>query len=580
MKHFRPVLIRILILPLLFAGLFSCGTFDPAGGSITGVELSGEKIQFLYLQHLIEANRLKSIGNFEEATKELEACLRLKPEEATLYYELANISIYNKQINKAIAYCKEAVSRDENNLWYQLLYVNLLSENKDYNEAAKILSEVLKKHPEKTELEFQLAAIYSSERKTAQKAIDIYNKIEEREGISRELSFRKEDIYRALGKNEKALNEVKALSEAFPENTSFLGIYAETLTNNKKYKEAEEIYQRLFKLDPENGIGHLSYGEFQLRSGNIEKALAEFQTGINNEELDAQPKIDILTKLRTAYLDKIGLDHFIGLLQMFMEQHPNNAQAIAMMADYHIVTGQYEKARTELIQVIDQQKENFKLWSQLLSLDNTLVNYQYLYSDSKEALEYFPNYAPFFLQNAYACERTKRYQQGIDQIDAGLDFVIDDSTLLAGFYSQKAEILNRMNQFPESDQAFEKAIKTDPTQNSVINNYAYYLALRGENLDRAKELIEIVVSREAQNTTYLDTYAWVLFVQKEYNKALEVIQKAIDAGTKSPVVIEHFGDILFMNNKIAEAVDAWEKAFELQPENKHLKEKIEKQSIN
>ncbi len=85
--------------------------------------------------------------------------------------------------------------------------------------------------------------------------------------------------------------------------------------------------------------------------------------------------------------------------------------------------------------------------------------------------------------------------------------------------------------------------------------------LRSRQYSEARELFFSGLEREPENATYLDTYAWVLFKNKNFEKALEMIEKALAVDKESSgEVFEHHGDILFRNNKIEEAKLAWKKA--------------------
>ena len=85
------------------------------------------------------------------------------------------------------------------------------------------------------------------------------------------------------------------------------------------------------------------------------------------------------------------------------------------------------------------------------------------------------------------------------------------------------------------------------------------------------------IKAEPENSTYLDTYAWILFEKESYPMALIYIDSALkNGGDESSVIVEHAGDIYFMNDKKDEAVELWKKALEMGSDSKTLKEKIRK----
>lgn len=96
-------------------------------------------------------------------------------------------------------------------------------------------------------------------------------------------------------------------------------------------------------------------------------------------------------------------------------------------------------------------------------------------------------------------------------------------------------------------------------------------------MDKAASMSLKTVMAEPKNSTYLDTYAWILFMQKRYPEALEYIEKAVANDPQegiSAVVLEHAGDIAFMANDVQKALQYWQKALAKDGNNKLLQQKI------
>ena len=102
--------------------------------------------------------------------------------------------------------------------------------------------------------------------------------------------------------------------------------------------------------------------------------------------------------------------------------------------------------------------------------------------------------------------------------------------------------------------------------------------IRNENLEKAEQLSGKAVRANPENATYLDTYAWVLFMRKDYSLAKFYMETAMkNGGEKSGVIIEHYGDILFMLGETTKAVEQWKKALENGDFSEFLTEKIKQQ---
>ena len=122
---------------------------------------------------------------------------------------------------------------------------------------------------------------------------------------------------------------------------------------------------------------------------------------------------------------------------------------------------------------------------------------------------------------------------------------------------------------------YNEAIELDPENLSALNNCAYYLACQDMDLDRATELIERVMAERKDDPTSLDTYAWVLFKRKDFEKAREIIDLAIELSEEpSSDLFDHAGDIYFMDGQPEKAVDFWKKALTLSPDDQLIKRKV------
>ena len=88
---------------------------------------------------------------------------------------------------------------------------------------------------------------------------------------------------------------------------------------------------------------------------------------------------------------------------------------------------------------------------------------------------------------------------------------------------------------------------------------------------------EQTIKAEPDNATYLDTYAWVLFMRGKYEEAKEYIDRMLATEEDhSNIVIEHAGDIYAKCGLTDEAVEFWKEALNDNPDNALLREKIEK----
>ncbi|MCB0547772.1 MAG: tetratricopeptide repeat protein, partial [Phaeodactylibacter sp.] len=136
-------------------------------------------------------------------------------------------------------------------------------------------------------------------------------------------------------------------------------------------------------------------------------------------------------------------------------------------------------------------------------------------------------------------------------------------------------VYNNLGQYSRSSQAFEAALALNAKAPEVLSQYAYALAERGENLEKAREMAALANDIFPKQPEYLFTYGWVLYQMKDYRKAREWMDKALqNGGEKDPGILEHYGDVLYQLNEPEKAIEYWKQAREMGSGSELLKKKI------
>ena len=247
-----------------------------------------------------------------------------------------------------------------------------------------------------------------------------------------------------------------------------------------------------------------------------------------------------------------------------------------MLGDFYVKIENYQKASVEFRAFIEKDKTNYRVWEQLLFIENLLGNTDKLYILSNEAMSFFQNAPVLYFFHAIACTEMKRYEEALEILKKGISFAGGNKELMMQFYSLLGEAYKNVGKNVLSDQAFENALEIDPENILVLNNYSYYLSLRGQNLKKALKMSGITIKAEPNNSTYLDTYGWILFKLKKYQDALKYLKKAIENDeSPSGEILEHYGDVLYKTGKKEEAVKYWSDALNYSDNKDKLKKKID-----
>ncbi len=536
-----------------------------------------KQTQFEYL--FVEALKQKMFGNAQKAIQLLSSCLEIDPNSSAAMFELANIHAVNNDFTSASLLLEKAISLNPDNKWYKLLLAQIYQQTRKFSEAADIYAGLLSEEPENLEYIYMKAALLASAERFDE-AIAAYNQMEKETGINEQISVAKQQIFVQSGDVEKAFEEINKLIEKNPEEAKYYGLLADLYQSQGDKENALKNYNKIKELDPENGFVHFSLANYYLENGDSEKSFEETKTGFSSPSVDIQTKLQLYWMLTSnPAQSKLSSGQQKELINLLLEQHPEDPMVHTMYAENLIKEQKLEEAKTALLKALEINSNDYVLWERVMFIDNDLQDWEGLYKHTNTVVELFPNQPQGYFFHAIACVQLEKFEEAKSITEEGIDYVVDNPQLQANFLMLKGESIYKMGNKSEAFKIFDKAVEIDPQNYLTLNNYAYYLSLDGTNLDKAERMSGAVVERFPDNSTYLDTHAWVLFKKGEYTLAKFYMESAIrNGGEENSVLLEHYGDILYKAGKKEAAIENWKKAKELGSDSLTIDRKIKEQT--
>lgn len=564
---------------LLFLGLSvaSCSSTKKAGSTSGGVKVASADNSSVF----IDASREKALGNYGEATRLYKRCLEINPQDDASMFELSKLYTMKGSVELALQYAKMAVETDEENVYYHLFYAGLLQSTEDYENAARQYEKVVKLKPDFPEYYDRLAMAYIYSGKPAE-AIKIYNTLEEKMGITEEYSMKKQSIYVQEKKINNAVEEIEKLISAYPMETKYYAVLAELCMANGMEEKALEAYSKIAELDPEDPYIHISLADYYKKNGDHKKAFEELKIGFRNTNLDIDSKIQILIQYYT--INEIYSDlksEAFELAEILVEVHPGDPKSYSMYGDFLYQDSQFSEARDAFRKVIELDSSKYLVWEQLLFTESELRDNDALLTEGKRAIELFPEQPIPYLFAGGSLFEKKQWEESILILEQGAYYVVNNDRLLAQFYAYLGDAYHQVDNIEKSDASYDKALILNPDHDYVLNNYAYYLSLRGEDLEKAAKMAKRATEVKPNSSSNEDTYGWVLYKLGYYEEAKIWTEKAIEHGAQNnPVILEHLGDIYWKLGDSEKALSLWQQAKNAGEGSKLLDQKItEKQLI-
>ncbi|WAC10974.1 tetratricopeptide repeat protein [Dyadobacter pollutisoli] len=510
----------------------------------------------------------------ERAIPVFEKLVQLNAQEGASHFMLASALIKMERYDDAIASSKKAYDLNKENIFYAQQLAELYAKRRKYSEAAQIYESLLAKSPENIQYGIELAAVYVFNDQF-DKAIDTYNILEKSLGVTEEITHQKQQLYLRQNNLDKALNEGKKLIAAEPGEVSYRVELAEMLIANDRIVEAVVPLEEALKINPDEAQAHVLLADIYRRNGDVQKCNQELRLVFANPNLDADPKIRVLTGYLTMLKTEAEFSEAISLAKQLSETHPNESRTNVIYADLLMRLDKKAEARDMYSKAARIDGSVFQVWGAILQLDGDLNQVDSMLVHSEKALEVFPNQGMFWYSNGTAHLMKKNYKEAISSLEESLKLISDKPDLVPYINAQLGDAYNGLGEHQKSDAAYELALKGNPDNDHVLNNYSYFLSLRKEKLDLALKMSEKLVLQHQNNPTYLDTYAWVLYIRKDYKKAKEFLEKAMmDSSGVSGTIVEHYGDVLFKLGERDNAVAQWKKAKRMGETTELLDKKI------
>jgi len=554
---------RNLILPLCTALLlWSCS------GSKNAAQLPKEKEndksearRILFGETYTDAAKEKVLENYEAAENLYQKALDLNSSSAAAHYELGNIYSLQEKPQLALEQYESAVKYDGANFWFRLSYATALRDLGQTNKAIDEFKSLIVKQPKRIELKYELAQLLLNNGKKTE-GLAVINEIEEELGVTEEVSFLKQRVHLSNNDVDAAAAEIQKLIDSYPDEIAYYGILADTYVSNGRKDDALKVYEKMQRLDSTNYKLQFSLAEFYRQDEKDEQYRENLGKAFLNPEMNIDDKVKyVLTFYQVDSKNKALKQEGIDFCQKITQAHPENAKSFALLADFQYFDNQIAAAKDSYITTISLDSSRFPVWNQLIYIFADQGDTAQLVQYSKRAIDLFPNQPTVYLTYGIGLSQQEKNEAAITYLELGKDLVLDNPSLKSQFFSSLGDTYHTIKNNEESDNNYDKALSIDPNNIIVLNNYSYYLSLRNEDLQKAKQMSAKSNNLAPNQASFQDTYAWILFQLKEYEEARNWINKAIDNSSEpSGELLEHKGDILFHLGDVDGAIEFWEKA--------------------
>lgn len=528
----------------------------------------------------IEASRQQSAGHYDAAFDLLQHALTIHPHAPEVYFGLS--SYYSAMKNDSLGLVclqKAATLNPENSIYQERLgeyYINL----QNYDKAILTYENLWASNHDNTDALDVLFKLYQQQ-KNYKKMLDVLNRLELEEGTSERLTLTKMSVYEQMDDKAQAYRELKSLVTHHPNDVNYKNMLGNWLMQNNRNKEAYDLFTEVLKDEPNNNVAQTSLYDYY----NATHQEAQAQVYLNRLLLSKDTPSDTKSLLMRAFIQKneqSGGDStkVLALMDSILATPQEDATIAQLKAAYMSIKKMPEdQVAKAFMKVLELSPDDASARLQVIQYLWDKQDFDGVIKLCKAAREYNPDEMAFYYYGGMAHYQKKENDAALDDFRHGVSQINSQSNpaMVSDFYAIMGDILNDKGLYKEAYTAYDSCLQWKPDNIVCLNNYAYYLSLQNTNLKKAEEMSYKTVKAEPKNSTYLDTYAYILFLEKRYAEAKIYIDQAManmDSTSSSEVIPEHAGDIYALSGDTEKAVVLWKQSLKMGNKSKALLKKI------
>ncbi len=543
--------------------------------------IPGEEQARKYEYFFLEATKLKAMNNMSGAFELYRHALDINPEGPAALYEIAQLYLYLNQVPAAQQAMEKAVANDPTNYWYAQGLAGLYQQRGLNEKAIGVLEDMTKRFPNKQDVLFGLLELYG-EQQDYDSMIGTLNRLEDKIGKSEQISMEKFRIYLAQQNHEKAFDEIESLVQEYPLDTRYQVILGDVYMQNGRDEEAYTVLRKVLDAEPDNPLATLSLASYYEKTGQTALYEQQLDSLLLNKQVTPEVKLNILRQLVfKAEQAKKDSTEIISIFDRVIAQDTEDTQIPMLYAQYLLTKQMEEQSIPVLEHILRLDPANTAARITLLGSAIRKNDFDWVIRITEPGVEVSPDVIEFYYYLGISYYQKEQYDKALEIFQKALQNLPEgvNKEVVSDFYSMIGDIQHTKNKMTEAFAAYDSALVYNSENVGALNNYAYYLSIKKKpteaELDKAEEMSHKTVKKEPTNSTYLDTYAWILFIKGNYAEAKLYIDDALrNEEEPSDVIVEHAGDIYYMTGDREGAVELWKKAKELGSESKTLKKKI------
>lgn len=431
--------IKISVLPVLGMLFILCSC-----GSSRFMHQSKPK-KFSADELFMKGQRMKLQHHSEKAIAYFKAFQKLKPQNATVYFEIARQYNNLRKPDSVLVYAEKAARLSPSNKWVQQFYARTLANDKQYTMAAEVFRRLAEAHLYSDDFVFQEALMLFHAKKYKE-ALPLFESLEKEKGVDEAIVFQKQRIYIRLHQIDSAAEEIQKLIDKSPDEGRYYALLAKMYARNNKPVQAVNVYKSLLQGQPHNAQAQLALGILYKQMDSIGKFKKYINKAFHNPAFSIEKKIRFIYPfLQYVEVDSTERPDAIWLCRLLTHIHHQDARAYALFGDMYFRCKETDSALSQYKKAIHHKHAHYEIWNQIMLIYAQKGKVDSLMTYSKKAVHCFPDNARARYFNGLAFYFKGRNKSAASELQYALKIGIKNTKLKQSVYQSLTNIYMRLD---------------------------------------------------------------------------------------------------------------------------------------
>jgi tetratricopeptide (TPR) repeat protein len=414
------------------------------------IALNNDEFQNLFYESLTQ----KGIENYDKAVVALEKCLKMQPNNATIFFELGKNYLAQKKYKDAYDNFEKATKIDPKNKWFWVGLYDVCYETKDWDQAIVIVTKLVEF---KKDYEEDLVSLYMNTQQF-DKALALINKLNDNVGKSdmREnykMQILRDSKYQGAEK-ENLIAQIKKYPKEESNYVALIFLYSESNQEDK----ATEVAKALEKEIPNSDWAQVSLFKSHLNNGDGANAVKAMHLVLASNKVDQKIKHRILNEFLIFVKDKPEFDKDLEKAIGYFA-NDRDVQVAKEIGKFFHAKKNWDKTILYYEMHLRSYPDDMETQLLLLQAYTEKTDFVTLAKKADILVETFPLQPQFYYYSGLANNQLKNFKKAKDLLEAGLDYVVDDAATEINFNIQLGEAYNGLGDMKKKEQYFQKAEK-------------------------------------------------------------------------------------------------------------------------